>query len=131
MQTAVACCFQSRFTPPGDPALRRSALAGSASLTVPASTEPMVAGLFHVAVKTNDLAATIAFYAGVLGLRNGFRPDFGYPGAWLYVPVAGGPAIMHIYAGGPALLPDGVAPSGTAAIDHLSLACRGYQGFIT
>ncbi|WP_149540126.1 VOC family protein [Siccirubricoccus phaeus] len=93
-------------------------------------TAPMVAGLFHVAVKTNDFAATLAFYEGILGLRNGFRPDFGYPGAWLYVPVAGGPAILHIYAGGPALLPDGVAPSGTAAIDHLSLACRGFHGYV-
>lgn len=92
--------------------------------------EPMVAGLFHVAVKTNDLAATIAFYSGILGLRNGFRPDFGYPGAWLYVPVAGGPAILHIYAGGPALGADGTAPVGTAAIDHLSLSCRGFQGFV-
>lgn len=96
----------------------------------PPPAEPMVAGLFHVAVKTNDLAATVAFYEKILGLRNGFRPDFGYPGAWLYVPVAGGPAILHIYAGGPALLPEGRAPSGTAAIDHVSLACRGYQGYV-
>lgn len=92
--------------------------------------EPLVAGLFHVAVKTNDLAATVAFYTGILGLRNGFRPDFGYPGAWFYVPVAGGPAILHIYAGGPALGAEGRAPQGTAAIDHVSLACRGYHGFI-
>ncbi|WP_200305292.1 VOC family protein [Paracraurococcus ruber] len=100
--------------------------------TLPAEppAEPMVAGLFHVAVKTNDLDATVAFYTRILGLRNGFRPDFGYPGAWLYVPVAGGPAILHIYAGGPALLPDGIAPSGTAAIDHVSLACRGFQGYV-
>lgn len=92
--------------------------------------EPIVAGLFHVAVKTNDLAATVAFYTRILGLRNGFRPDFGYPGAWLYVPFAGGPAIMHIYAGGPALGAEGRAPSGTAAIDHVSLACRGFHGYV-
>ncbi len=96
----------------------------------PTPSEPMVAGLFHVAVKTNDLAATIAFYERILGLRNGFRPDFGYPGAWLYVALPGGPAILHIYAGGPALGPEGRAPSGTAAIDHLSLACRGFHGYV-
>jgi catechol 2,3-dioxygenase-like lactoylglutathione lyase family enzyme len=90
-------------------------------------TEPMVAGLFHVAVKTNNLAQTVAFYEKILGLRNGFRPDFGFPGAWLYVPVAGGPAILHIYAGGPAMGPTGRAPVETGAIDHLSLACRGFQ----
>ena len=93
-------------------------------------TSPMVAGLFHVAVKTNDLAATTAFYVEILGLREAPRPDFGYPGAWLAVPLPGGPAILHIYAGGPALGAEGRAPSGTAAIDHVSLACRGYHGFI-
>lgn len=93
-------------------------------------TTPMVAGLFHVAVKTNDLAATTAFYVRILGLREAPRPDFGYPGAWLAVPLPGGPAILHIYAGGPALGAEGRAPLGTAAIDHVSLACRGYHGFI-
>ncbi|MDN3565038.1 hypothetical protein QWZ14_11770 [Paeniroseomonas aquatica] len=93
-------------------------------------TAPMVAGLFHVAVKTNDLAATTAFYVTILGLREAPRPDFGYPGAWFAVPLPGGPAILHIYAGGPALGAEGRAPSGTAAIDHVSLACRGYHGFI-
>jgi len=93
-------------------------------------TEPFVAGLFHVAVKTNNLSQTVAFYTKILGLRNGFRPDFGFPGAWLYVPVAGGPAIMHIYAGGPAMGPGGHAPVETGAIDHLSLACRGFHGMV-
>lgn len=90
----------------------------------------MVAGLFHVAVKTNDLAATVVFYTRLLGLREGFRPDFGYPGAWLNVPLPGRAAILHVYAGGPALGPEGRAPRGTAAIDHVSLACRGFHGFI-
>jgi len=94
------------------------------------STEPMVAGLFHLAVKTNDLGQTVAFYEKVLGLKNGFRPDFGFPGAWLYVPVAGGPAILHIYAGGPAMGTAGRAPVGTGAIDHLALACRGFHGYV-
>lgn len=89
----------------------------------------IVAGLFHVAVKTNDLAATVGFYTGVLGLKECFRPDFGYPGAWLGVAIPGGPAILHIYAGGPALGADGRAPVGTAAIDHVSLACRGFGAY--
>ena len=91
---------------------------------------PLVAGLFHVAVKTADLAATLAFYKGVLGLAEVNRPDFGYPGAWLAVPLPGGAALLHVYAGGPAMGPSGVAPQGTAAIDHVSLACRGYHGFV-
>ena len=93
-------------------------------------TAPMVAGLFHVAIKTNNLAATGAFSTKVLGLVSVFRPDFGYPGAWLGVPLPGGQAIMHIYAGGPALGPEGVTPVGTAAIDHVSIACRGYHAYV-
>jgi catechol 2,3-dioxygenase-like lactoylglutathione lyase family enzyme len=93
-------------------------------------TAAITAGLFHVAVKTNDLVATVAFYTRVIGLVEVKRPDFGYPGAWLGVPLPGGPAILHIYAGGPALGAEGRAPVGTAAIDHVSLACRGYHDFI-
>jgi catechol 2,3-dioxygenase-like lactoylglutathione lyase family enzyme len=78
----------------------------------------VINGLFHIAIKTSDLAATKAFYCDVIGLRDVFRPDFGYPGAWLACPIPGGQPIMHIYAGGPALGPEGRAPSGTAAIDH-------------
>ena len=40
-------------------------------------------GLLHVAIKTNDLEATIRFYRDVVGLTEVHRPDFGYPGAWL------------------------------------------------
>ncbi len=89
----------------------------------------LVAGLFHVAVKTNDLAATVAFYTQILGLQNCVRPDFGYPCAWLGVALPGGPAILHVYAGGPALEAEGRAPVGTAAIDHVSLACRGFHAY--
>ncbi len=88
-----------------------------------------VLGLFHVAIKTADLALTRRFYLDVLGLVEIARPDFGYPGAWLAVPLPGGQAIVHIYAGGPALGPQGHCPAGSAAIDHLSLACAGFHDF--
>ena len=71
----------------------------------------LVTGLFHCAIKTNDLKATVGFYTRVLGLREVARPDFGYPGAWLACPAPGGDAIVHIYAGGPALGREGKAPS--------------------
>src|SRR5580692_11395361 len=80
---------------------------------------PSISNLFHVAIKTNDLDATVRFYTEVLGLHKVARPDFGYPGAWLAAP--GGAAIIHLYAGGPALGAEGRAPYGTAAIDHVSI----------
>jgi catechol 2,3-dioxygenase-like lactoylglutathione lyase family enzyme len=87
----------------------------------------IVTGLLHLAIKTNDLDATVAFYTGVLGLRLAPRPDFGFPGAWIAVPTPVGEAILHIYAGGPALGREGRAPRGTAAIDHLALAAYGWE----
>ena len=85
----------------------------------------LITGLLHVAIKTNDLDATVKFYTDVLGLKLAPRPDFGFPGAWIAVPTPVGEAIIHIYAGGPALGPEGRAPQGSAAIDHLSLSCSG------
>jgi len=89
----------------------------------------LVSGLFHIAIKTNDLSATERFYTELLGLKKVARPDFGYPGAWLATTGPAGSAIIHIYAGGPALGADGKAPSGTAAIDHVSIAAHGYHDF--
>jgi catechol 2,3-dioxygenase-like lactoylglutathione lyase family enzyme len=87
-------------------------------------------GLFHLAIKTADLARTLRFWTGVIGLRETARPDFGYPGAWLACGQPGGQAIVHVYAGGPALGSQGMVESGTAAIDHVSLACTGYHAYI-
>lgn len=89
----------------------------------------VITGLFHIAIKTDDLEATIRFYTQVLGLRQVPRPDFGYPGAWLACSTATGEAIFHIYAGGPALGKEGKAPIGTAAIDHVSLNAVGFHEF--
>jgi catechol 2,3-dioxygenase-like lactoylglutathione lyase family enzyme len=86
-------------------------------------------GLFHLAIKTSSLAATRAFWIGVIGLRDVPRPDFGYPGAWLACAQPGGQAIIHVYAGGPALGPGGKVERGSAAIDHVSLACSGFHAY--
>ena len=90
-----------------------------------------VHGLYHIAVKTENLAATRKFYVDIIGLREFPRPDFGYPGAWLGCTQPGGLAIIHVYAGGPALGPEGKAPAGTAAIDHVSLSCSGYRSYVS
>jgi len=89
-----------------------------------------VHGLFHIAIKTSDLAATVTFWCDVIGLTEMKRPDFGYPGAWLSCPQPGGIGIIHVYAGGPALGADGIAPEGTSAIDHVSLSCSGFRAYI-
>ena len=40
--------------------------------------------LDHYNVSTRKLGETIQFYEDVLGFKNGPRPPFNFPGAWLY-----------------------------------------------
>ena len=39
----------------------------------------------HINIRTANVTAMTAFYAEVLGLEEGWRPDFSFPGAWLYL----------------------------------------------
>ena len=40
--------------------------------------------LGHYSIRTADLNASRQFYTEILGLREGFRPPFKFPGIWLY-----------------------------------------------
>ena len=40
--------------------------------------------LAHFSVRTSALEASRDFYCNVLGFREGYRPDFPFPGVWLY-----------------------------------------------
>ena len=44
----------------------------------------MTLTLNHISIRTTDLAATRRFYESVLGLTVGPRPDFPFPGLWMY-----------------------------------------------
>jgi catechol 2,3-dioxygenase-like lactoylglutathione lyase family enzyme len=47
----------------------------------------------HYLVLSDDIDNTRDFYRDVLGLREGFRPELGFPGYWLY---AGDVPCIHI-----------------------------------
>ncbi|MGE0564472.1 MAG: VOC family protein [Pseudolabrys sp.] len=49
--------------------------------------------LDHYNVRTRKLADTVKFYEDVLGLENGPRPAFSFPGAWLY---SEGKPVVHL-----------------------------------
>src|SRR3954469_12369384 len=85
--------------------------------------------LFHAAIKTADLEATVRFYTEVLGMVVAERPPIGFPGAWLKPAQAGADAIFHLYAGDAAKEPDGSIQTMTGAIDHVSVVCQGYSAF--
>ena len=90
----------------------------------------VITGLFHIAIKTANLPATIKFYTEVIGLQEFDRPNFGFPGAWLGTAGPAGFPIIHIYAGGPALGGRKTVAQGTAAIDDVSLSAVGFHDFV-
>lgn len=73
------------------------------------SADPIT--LDHVTLRTSDLEATKAFLEAVLDLTPGYRPDFPFPGYWLY---AGGEPLVH-------LIPAEAGPGDHTreAIDHV------------
>jgi catechol 2,3-dioxygenase-like lactoylglutathione lyase family enzyme len=83
--------------------------------------------LFHVAIRTADLDATVQFYTRVLGMIVAERPPIGFPGAWLKPAIPGADATLHIYAGDAAREPDGSILRGGGPIDHVSIACQGFS----
>ncbi len=49
--------------------------------------------LDHFNIRTRKLAETVRFYEDVLGLEKGPRPNFAFPGAWMY---SEGRAVVHL-----------------------------------
>lgn len=43
-----------------------------------------IAKLAHYSIRTTDMNASRRFYVEVIGLKEGFRPPFRFPGLWLY-----------------------------------------------
>lgn len=78
-----------------------------------------VAALDHINISTDKLAETRTFFVEVLGLSEGDRPPFAFPGHWLYL---GGHPIVHIVG-----RPAGRRPSSEAALDHFALRAEGYE----
>ena len=55
----------------------------------------MIVGMNHFTVIAEDRQKTLDFYVGLLGLSEGYRPDLGFDGAWLYG--GGAQALLHLY----------------------------------
>jgi catechol 2,3-dioxygenase-like lactoylglutathione lyase family enzyme len=80
----------------------------------------MIEGTNHFTITAESRERTLDYYCGLLGLREGFRPDLGFPGAWLYAPDSDH-AIVHIYWDRPMPEPR------TGVIDHLAFSARGLR----
>ena len=78
--------------------------------------------LHHVNIRARNLDQTIAFYVDALGLTEGFRPPFGFPGAWLYDGAK--PAVHLVLASSDPELPD-------ATLDHVAFAYDALDPILT
>ena len=78
-----------------------------------------VRGLDHINVATAKLEETKRFFMDVLDLTEGWRPDFPFPGAWLYL---GDRAVVHLVG-----IDAERRPSAEAALDHFAFAAQGYD----
>ena len=76
----------------------------------------------HVNVRTTKLDEMIAWYGDVLGLYSGPRPDFAFPGAWLYI---GDHALVHLVA----VDRDLAAPE-NVSLEHFALKATGLKEFL-
>lgn len=78
--------------------------------------------LDHVNLRTQRLPEMIDWYGRVLGMQPGARPDFPFPGAWLY---ADGHPAVHLNG------VDAVAPqSNDLTLEHFALSATGLGEFI-
>ncbi len=101
----------------------------------------------HYSIRTRDLESSRRFYTEVIGLREGPRPPFDFPGYWLYSgepprDLQKGPAnygLVHLmgyddenpgsldaYVGKRAVSEDG----GTGALDHVAFAATGRDAML-
>ena len=55
-----------------------------------------IQGMNHFTILTDDVEVTREFYRTLLDLTVGWRPNFNFPGLWLY---AGGSPILHVIGG--------------------------------
>jgi catechol 2,3-dioxygenase-like lactoylglutathione lyase family enzyme len=89
--------------------------------------------LDHYSIRTTDVEGTRRFYTEVLGFEVGKRPNFPFPGVWLY---QGGIAVVHVVGIDPndtAGLQDylgdkGGDAGGTGTIDHVAFLGRDIDG---
>lgn len=78
-----------------------------------------IAGFNHYNIATGDLERARRFYSEVIGLREGDRPPFSRPGAWMYL---GEQPILHISTGRVAVT------RRSDAFDHVAFSATDLDG---
>ncbi|MBI5262135.1 MAG: VOC family protein [Bradyrhizobium sp.] len=76
--------------------------------------------LDHFNIRTRKLTETVRFYEDVLGLQNGRRPNFAFPGAWMY---SEGRPVVHLVDISPT---DEPQKPDSGVVHHVAFASRGF-----
>ncbi|MDA8586397.1 VOC family protein [Rhodobacteraceae bacterium] len=76
----------------------------------------------HVNVRTTKLDEMLDWYAAILGLYSGPRPNFGFPGAWLYL---GDHALVHLVG-----IDGALAEPNKVSLEHFALRATGLKEFL-
>jgi catechol 2,3-dioxygenase-like lactoylglutathione lyase family enzyme len=78
--------------------------------------------LDHFNIRTRNLADTVRFYEDVMGLEKGPRPNFAFPGAWMY---SEGKAVVHLVD---ISRTDEPQKPDSGVVHHVAFASRGFDG---
>jgi catechol 2,3-dioxygenase-like lactoylglutathione lyase family enzyme len=77
--------------------------------------------LDHFNIRTRNLGATVRFYEDVLGLEKGPRPNFAFPGAWMY---SEGRAVVHLVDISPT---DEKQKPDSGVVHHVAFVSSGFR----
>jgi len=78
--------------------------------------------LDHFNIRTDRLDDTVHFYVDVLGLTDGDRPAFSFPGAWLY---SEGKPVVHVVDISSTAEPQ---KPDSGVVHHVAFASRDFAG---
>lgn len=76
--------------------------------------------LDHFNIRTRRLADTVRFYEDILGLEKGDRPNFAFPGAWMY---SEGRPVVHLVDISPT---DEPQKPDSGVVHHVAFVSRGF-----
>src|SRR3954470_22763275 len=78
--------------------------------------------LDHFNIRTRNLGDTVRFYEDVLDLKKGDRPNFSFPGAWMYS--EGKPVVHLVDISGT----DEAQKPDSGVVHHVAFESRGFSG---
>src|SRR6202022_848774 len=78
--------------------------------------------LDHFNIRTRKLGDTVRFYEEVLDLKNGDRPNFPFPGAWMY---SEGKPVVHLVD---ISSTDEQQKPDSGVVHHVAFASRDFAG---